>query len=76
MSVGNSGWYNEIYKPCATSKSETEQLLPFGPLRIIREDSRKMWYSKWPVRMSRMVGSERKKGLGKEVHRKPRTYSE
>lgn len=63
LSMGSSGWYNEVYKPHATSSSETEQLLLFGLPRIIREDSIKMWYLKWPVQMSRMlvVGSERKK---------------
>lgn len=38
MSVGNSDWFDETYKPHATSSSKTEQLLPFGLLRIIRED--------------------------------------
>lgn len=73
LSMGSSGWYNEVYKPHATSSSETEQLLLFGLPRIIREDSIKMWYLKWPVQMSRMlvVGSERKKEMGKEVHRNP-----
>ena len=40
-------------------------MLPFGPLRIIREGFKMMWYLKWLMQMSRILVAERKGRVGK-----------